>query len=139
MARPGCGLFGEVAGWRARPYVGSMNRQASSVRAFALSALVFGLAGLAFLASTWVLNPYPAGANCETADGYAAMRTHAEANGVLALLGLASTAVAASVSLAGAVKAKAHRIWFVLGVVPLVGIGLTAVLLLLVSGLYCQN
>ena len=91
------------------------------------------------MASTWLLNPYPASASCETADGYAAIKAHAEANSVLALLGLASAAVGAAVCLAGAVKAGGHRLAFVLGLVPFVGIGFVSLALLVVSGLYCQN
>lgn len=114
-------------------------RPASNVRAYALSALASGCVGLAFVASTWLLNPFPTGASCYTADGYAAIKAHADANGVLAFLALACAAVGGTVCLVGAVKAKGHRVAFALGLLPFVGIALVSLALLLVSAFYCQN
>jgi hypothetical protein len=127
-----------LAGLCTHPYLGAM-RSGSNVRAFALPALAFGLIALAFLASSWLLNPYPTGASCDTRDGYTAIKAHANTNGVLALLALASAAIGGVVCVAGVVKARGHRVAFLLGVVPLLPIGFLSLALLVVSGLYCQN
>jgi hypothetical protein len=112
---------------------------ASSVRALAVAAVALGLVALAFLASTSLLNPYPTGARCETSAGYAAIKAHADTNGVLALLALATAAVGAAVCVAGAVKARTYRVTFVLGILPFLGLGFVSLALLIGSGLYCQN
>jgi hypothetical protein len=105
----------------------------------AVAAVALGLVALAFLASTSLLNPYPTGARCETSAGYAAIKAHAETNGVLALLALGTAAVGAAICVAGAVKASPYRVAFVLSVVPFVGLGFASLALLIGSGLYCQN
>jgi hypothetical protein len=94
---------------------------------------------LGLLASVWLLNPYPTGASCSTPDGYAAIQAHAHTNSLLAALAVSCAAIGAAVCIAGAVKAAGHRMEFVLGVVPFVGVAFFSLVLLIASGLYCQN
>lgn len=114
-------------------------RPSRTAQSLAVIACALGLIALALLGSIWLMNPYPTGARCETADGYAAIKAHAEADGTLALLALSFAAVGAIVCVAGAVKAVGHRVEFVLGVLPFAVIGFLSIALLIVSGLYCQN
>jgi hypothetical protein len=113
--------------------------QVRTGQVFAVAACALGALALGFLGSAWLLNPIPSGATCETTDGYAAMKAHADNNAVLALFALSSAAIGAVVCITGAVKAIGHRMEFVLGLVPLAGIGCASLILLLASGLYCQN
>jgi hypothetical protein len=110
-----------------------------TAQSLAVPACALGVIALVLLGSIWLFNPYPSGAQCETADGYAAIKAHAETNGLLASSALLLAAVGAVVCIAGAVKAAGYRFWFVLGIPPFLGIGLVAIPLLIVSGLYCQN
>lgn len=105
----------------------------------AVLACVLGVTALGLLCSIWLVNPYPEAARCETADGYAAIKAHAEANSLLVLLALLSAAGGAAACIAGAVMARVHRVWFVLGVLAFVCVGLVSIPLLIGSGLYCQN
>ena len=112
---------------------------ARTAQSLAISACVLGVVALGLLGSSWVLNSYPASARCETADGYAAIRAHAQANGQLAFAALLLGVVGTAVCIAGAIRAADHRLAFVVGVVPFVAISLVSIPLLIVSGLYCQN
>lgn len=94
---------------------------------------------LGSLASVWLLNPYPTGATCSTPGGYAAIQAHAHTNSLLAVLALSCAATGAAVCIAGAGKATGHRMEFVLGIVPFVGVAFFSLVLLIASGLYCQN
>ena len=118
---------------------GERGRTRRAAAPFALAACVLGLVSLGLLASAWLLNPVPAGAACDTTDGYAAIKSHAETNSSLALLALSSAVIGAVVSIVGALTATGRRMEFALGVVPFVGLGFFSLILLIASGLYCQN
>lgn len=47
----------------------------------AVTAAVFAAVAVVLLASVWLFNPIPEGADCAGDEGYAAMKAHAEANG----------------------------------------------------------
>ena len=102
-----------VVGSVTRLYLGGM-ASSRTVNRLAVAVCALGASALAFLASMWLLNPYPAGASCDTDHGYAEIKAHAEANSTLAPL-------------------------FTLGVLPFLAIGFVSFAALIGSGLYCQN
>jgi len=110
-----------------------------TTRSLAIAACAIGLVAVGLLAGARFLNPYPADASCYSEEGYAAIKAHAQTNSSLALFALACAGMGAAVCLAGAVKATGHRAQFVLGVLPFVGLGFFSIVVLIGSGLYCQN
>lgn len=104
-------------------------------------ARVAGVTALGLLAVSFGYGWFgvPANADCATADGYDAMRTHAELLATLALLTLAAAAAGGILCIMGAATAPGHRMSFVLGAVLFLPIGLAALLIVFASGFYCQN
>ena len=132
-------------------YVGSMTT-AGAARKTALLACALGAVAVGCLGSAWLLNPYPVDAQCATPDGYAAIKAHAETNGVLTLVALASAVCGAVICVAGAFTARGGRIElprtplfvspsavFLLGLVAFLCIGFVSLAGLIASGLYCQS
>jgi hypothetical protein len=110
-----------------------------TVRWFAGIAGALGAVALGLAANVYLLNPYPADAGCESDAGYAAIKAHADTNADLAIVILLCAIAGAVVCIAGAVMAAGRRGWFALGVVPFGALCLFSLVLLLASGLYCQN
>lgn len=110
-----------------------------STRSLALLAAAFGAVAVLLLASAWLFNRPPADASCGTTAGYAAIKSHSEANASVALIALLCTALSGVVCLAGAVRAAGYRLLFGLAVLPLVALGLVSLVVVIGSGLYCQN
>jgi hypothetical protein len=111
----------------------------STTRILAVTAAVFAAVAVVLLASVWLFNPIPQGADCGGDKGYAAMKAHAEANGSLAGFALLFIGLSGVVCLVGAVRATGYRLLFALGVVPLLVIAFVSLAVLIASGLYCQN
>jgi len=105
----------------------------------AVLATAFAALALALFASMWLFNPYPEGATCYTAQGYASIKDHANANATLAMFALLCAAVGGLTCVVGITSAAGHRLAFALGLVPLFVMGWLAVVVLIVSGLNCQN
>ena len=128
--------------WRATrlpdTYAGRMSSW-SSTRITAVLAACFAALAVVLIASVSLLNPPPEGASCYTADGYAAMKAHAEANVTLALFALLSTAVCAVICLVGALRAAGYRLGFALAMLPLLVLGMVCLTVVIAWGLYCQN
>jgi hypothetical protein len=110
-----------------------------STRSLALLAAAFAAVAVLLLASAWLFNRPPADASCETTAGYAAIKSHSEANASVALIALLCTALSGVVCLAGAVRAAGYRLLFGLAVLPLVALGFVSLVVVIGSGLYCQN
>lgn len=104
-----------------------------------MTAAVFAAVAVVLLASVWLFNPIPQGADCGGDEGYAAMKAHAEANGSLAGFALLFTGLSGVVCLVGAVRGTGYRLLFALGFVPLLVITFVSLAVLKASGLYCQN
>jgi len=125
---------------------------ARTVRTLAWIVCALGVVALGCWASVWLVNPYPAGAECGTQDGHAAIRAHSEANGALFVVALSCAVAGAIACAAGAIKATGHRIElprttifvsssaaFAIGIVPFLGIGFFSFAGLIASALSCQN
>jgi len=127
-------------------------RQARTVRTLGWIVCALGVVALGCWVCVLLLNFYPAGAECGTRDGYAAIRAHSEANSSLLVVALSCAVAGAIASLAGAIKATGHRIGlprttifvsssavFAVGILPFLGIGFLSFAGLVASALSCQN
>ena len=135
---PGLALSPCLATWACSSYAGHVAVWSTN-RILAVTAAVFAAVALVLLASVWLFNPIPQGADCASDEGYAAMQAHADANRSLAGFALLFTGLGGVVSLVGAVRATGYRLLFALGVVPLLVIAFVSLAVLIASGLYCQN
>jgi hypothetical protein len=127
-----------LATWASPSYAGHVAVW-STTRILAVTAAVFAAVAVVLLASVWLFNLIPQGADCGSDEGYAAMKAHADANGSLAGFALLFTGLSSVVCLVGAVRGTRYRLLFALGVVPLLVITFVSLAVLIASGLYCQN
>ena len=124
------------------------------MRTLALVACALGAVTLCCWASVLLVNPYPAGAQCGTQEGYAAIEAHSETNSELLLVALMCTGAGVVVCLGGAIAAvgrptripMARTTWyisssalFLLGALLFIGVGFVALSGLIVSLMPCQN
>jgi hypothetical protein len=125
-----------------------------TVRRLALTACAFGAITVCCWVGVFLLNPYPAGAQCGTQEGYAAIEAHAKTNVQLLLVALVSTGAGVVVCLGGAITAvgrpirisAARATWdisssglFLLGSLPFIGVGSVSLIGLIGSLFPCQN
>ena len=92
-----------LATWACSSYAGHVAVW-STTRILAVTAAVFAAVAVVLLASVWLFNPIPQGADCGSDEGYAAMKAHADANGSLAGFALLFTGLGGVVCLVGAVR-----------------------------------
>ena len=111
----------------------------STTRIMAVLAGMSAGVAVALLVSVWLFIGYPDGASCYTEAGYAAIKSHAEANESRAILALVLTAVSGLICAAGVVQATGHRAAFAFSLLPVFLVGLAGLFTLFVSAFFCQN